>query len=44
LREITEDEMYDSKTMALHNYEMPMHDRKHIQEKLKTTEKHKEAR
>ena len=44
LREITADGAYESKTMAMHNYEMPMSDRKAISEKLKESGGHKEAR
>ena len=34
LREITNEDAYETKSIALKNYEMPVHDRKAIAEKL----------
>lgn len=44
LREITDEEVYDSKIMAIHDYQMPLSDRKAIQERLKDPAKNTENR
>ena len=44
LREITDEEVYESKLMAMHDYQMPLSDRKAIQERLKDSGTGKETR
>lgn len=44
LREITDEEVYQSKLMAHHDYHMPLSDRKAIEEGLKDSVTGKETR